>query len=326
MTRKRCSIPRSVVWLFGAFVLIAMLQGCSTAVNHWATAPGSPRVLTSFAPLYCFTKNVSGDGVGVLCLLSDKGPHEYESSAGDAIKLRTADLFVINGLGLEEFVEKLVNSSGKKSLIVARVGEAVAEKSRLPLEHNHAKDKDHAGHHHHGEFDPHVWLGIPEAKAMVEKIRDELTKVNPERKDVYAKNAVDYLAKLDALQEYGNQRLGKHRKVITMHDSMGYFAKSFGIDVVGSIQINPGEEPAGPKLAELIKKGSEQGVNVICIEPQYPRSIAETLRNGLISKGVKGVEIVEFDPIETAEPGQLDAGYYERRMRENIDNLAKHLK
>jgi ABC-type Zn uptake system ZnuABC Zn-binding protein ZnuA len=292
-------------------------------------------VLTSFAPISCFTRNVAGDGVAVLCLTTTEGPHEFKDPGpADIITVRKADLFLINGLGLDDPVAKrLKNNSGNTRLEIVAVGEAIPDDKRL-----HLGEHDHHGHDHaKGEKahdtpdDPHTWLGIPEAKLMVAKICAELQRIDPRRKEQYAANAKAYQARLDDLLKYGKEKLSdKHHHVITMHDSMGYFAKSFDLGVVASIQAEPGEDPSPKKMAELIDKGAKEKVRVVCHEPQYPANVAKTLLAGLKSKN-PGVEpvLAQFDPLETAEdPRQLydNPRWYEERMKANIDNLAKALK
>jgi ABC-type Zn uptake system ZnuABC Zn-binding protein ZnuA len=250
---------------------------------------------------------------------SGKDPHEVKDPPpSEYLKVRKADLFLVNGLGLEtdKMVNGLKNNSGNTRLEIIPVGEAVPEAKRLHLG-EHSKDTP---------LDPHVWLGIPEAKQIVEKIRDELQRFDPKRKEQYAANAKAYLAKLDALHAYGNDKLGKAGlKVIAMHDSMGYFARDFHIKVVSTIQVEPGEDPSARKMQELIKVGSEKKVHAVCYEKKGAKAPAETLLDQLKNKGVAAV-LVEFDPLETAEPGELNAGWYEERMRANIDNLSRAVK
>jgi ABC-type Zn uptake system ZnuABC Zn-binding protein ZnuA len=313
-----------------ALLVVLLLRGCSGPADPWKASPGSPRVLAAFPPLYCFARNVAGDGVGVLCMHSQEGAHgQKDIPLNDILTVRKADVFLINGLGLETWVQPLVNNAGNTKLKVVAVGEdAVPDDKRLHLgehEHGHDHAKGKEDHKHEGADDPHVWLGLPEAKAMVEKVCDELQRLDPARKEQYAANARAYLAKLDGLHAYGKEKLGNHKlKVITMHDSMQYFARCFGIDVVDTIQPAPGEDPALQAMPKLIKKATEQKVRVICHEPQYDPKLAQLLTEGLKRNGVAAV-LVEFDPLETAPPAELDAGWYERRMRNNIDDLAKHV-
>src|SRR5580704_5543731 len=91
-------------------LLAFALYGCNKAQDRWPEKPG-PRILTSFAPLYCFAKNVAGDDASVLYVMSDTGPHEFDPKAEDAAAVSRADLFIINGLGLDDDIAaKLVRS------------------------------------------------------------------------------------------------------------------------------------------------------------------------------------------------------------------------
>src|SRR4051812_31357677 len=91
---------------------LGTLPGCGSAGKPWDAVPGGPpRVLVSFPPLYCFTKSVAGDDCAVLSLLTTAGPHDHKADQADALAVNKADLFLINGLGLDDFVPKVVNSS-----------------------------------------------------------------------------------------------------------------------------------------------------------------------------------------------------------------------
>jgi ABC-type Zn uptake system ZnuABC Zn-binding protein ZnuA len=302
--------------------IMLTLGGCSKREDPWPEGKGK-RVLVSFAPLYCFTKKVAGDDARVLCLLTSQGPHDYEPTANDALKVRKADLFFINGLALErkDFVERLKNNSGNKDLRVVAVAEALPKE--LKEKHEEEKGKDH---HDHGEWDPHVWLGIEQAKRMVQTICKELSDLDPDHKKDFEKRAADFQAELDNLHKYGKDALAnkKNRKLITQHESLDYFAKSFDLDIVGSIQPKAGSEPSEQEKAQLVKECKEKDVKVIAFEPQYMDKQAKTIKSELENKGVKGVQIIELDPLETAPP-DLTADYYITRMRQNLDELKKAL-
>jgi zinc transport system substrate-binding protein len=193
------------------------------------------------------------------------------------------------------------------------------------------KDEKKGGHHHHhhGGSDPHVWLGIPEAIALTQCIRDELVKADPEHRGNYEKRAADYILKLEKLGADGKKALAdkKDRNIVAFHDSLQYFARSFGLKVVASIEGLAGQEPDPGRFKDLLKACQRDNVRVIAVEPQYPRNTAaKSLLTELKAKGVPDVVFAEVDPLETAEPDQLKPDYYEKKMRENIENLAKALK
>ncbi len=332
----------------GAAIVGLVASGCTSSSserNPWANMPGPPRVVASFAPLACFAMNVGGDDAGVLTICAAKGPHGYEPTPDDQQKLRQADLFVVNGLELDErFADKMAQASsnprltGKEPTGFVEVGERLLKAGLVDRmgEHDH---HDHEvrteevskgeEHHHHGEHDPHVWLGMPQAQAMVNVIRDELKETDQKHAADYDRRAADYIEKLKKLHADGKKALAdkKNRKIVTTHDSLHYFAESFGIDIAGVIQLQPGTEPDAATLQKLVQMCKDQGVRVIATEPQYRQKTAETLLSELRRKGMTDAEVIELDPLETVSAGDtLDRGWYERRMRANIDELNKALR
>lgn len=307
-----------------------MFVGCGKHPDPWEHAKaGQKRVLAVTPALYCFTSNVAGDKAAVQCLLSDRGPHDYEPNAGDAIKARKADLFLANGLELDNFVAKVAITSGNKNLQIYKVAEELDHIDLLHPAHDHAEGHDHHGHDH-GDHDPHVWLSPDRAKKISQIIADKLSALDPANKKEYQNNAATYGKELDALAEEGKaafkeKKAAKNNKIVTMHDSMGYFADAFGIDVVATIHPKPGLEAELSRIKDIAKICRENKVAVICVEPQFSRGSAETLQKNLQTQGVE-VKIVEFDPLETVAVGDtLDRGYYVRRMRQNIKNLSEAL-
>src|SRR5688500_3179610 len=114
-------------------VLLSLVafSGCSAAPDPFAGAqPGQLKILTSFPPLYCFAANVAGDEAKTLCLLTNVGPHGYEATSLDSIKVAKADLFLVNGLGLDEFVTKLASGARKKNAVLA-VGETLKDEKLI---------------------------------------------------------------------------------------------------------------------------------------------------------------------------------------------------
>jgi ABC-type Zn uptake system ZnuABC Zn-binding protein ZnuA len=311
-----------------SLMIVVGIAGC-TRPRIWEALPGgSLKVLASFPPLYCFAKNVAGDHAKVYSMLQTEGPHGFEPTPNKALLAREADVFFYNGLTLDDFVTRIVNASGNRKLAADAVAEALPKDMLLKMaeqDHGHAHGDGHH-HHHHGEFDPHTWLGIPQAVKMVEQISGTLQKADPAHKEDYAARAKKYIAEIEALESLGKDRLAdkKNRKLVTMHESLGYFAKSFDLDIVGSIQQSPNVEPDARTLTKLVKLCKEKDVRVIAIEPQFKAGAANTLKRELERNGVKAT-LIEIDPMETVEPGKLDEGFYVRTMKRNIDNLAKGL-
>jgi ABC-type Zn uptake system ZnuABC Zn-binding protein ZnuA len=314
-------------------VLLGAWAGCSKVKVPWDEKGPATHVVVSFPPLYSFTKNVAGDDAQVLCLLTTHGPHDYPYDPKDLVPLRMAELFLVNGLGLDEdFSEKLKNNCGNSKLKMVELAEEgiqQVEPSRLRKPEEGEKGGHDDGHHHHGEYDPHVWLGVPEAILLVKQIGKELSEIDPAHQAGYEQRAADYVKKLEQLQADGKKALAgpkEERRLVTTHDALGYFARCFDLEIVGYIQPRAGAGIDSRDLAKLVDLCKQQKVHVICTEPQFSDADAKTLREAL-RQGLQGKpepKLVEVDPLETVSTGDtLDAGWYERKMRENIDRLAE---
>ncbi len=329
------------VWATGVLAILAAgFLGCSKTEGPWQGQGGPPRVLVSFPPLYSFTKSVAGKDAAVLCLMVSQGPHEHITDQDDALKFQKADVFLMNGLQLEKrnLVDRLKEISHNQHAQIVELGKSIPQKELLDFVHgeeDEGKDEkegkeghkhEHEHEHDHGQYDPHVWLGIPEAIHMVEKIRDELVRIDPPHRRGYEERAADYVKQLKDLQAYGKKALAgkKNRKLVAMHDSLRYFARTFDLQVVDSIQPRPGVEADPKKLANLVQTCKKENVRVIAVEPQYQEGPGKVLARELKKQGLKDVEVIVIDPLETAAR-DLDAGFYVRKMRENIDTLKKAL-
>jgi zinc transport system substrate-binding protein len=316
-----------------ALVIGLVFAGCKrTTTGQWPAKEG-PKVAVSFAPLYCFTANITGDRGTVKSVLSTQGPHHADTSIQERVLLEEADLFVFNGLGLDDaFAQKLKSSTSNGKLKMLDLGKKLeADKEThglllgpdgIPCEH---EGHDHAHHDH----DPHMWLSPVIAGKMVEEIRYSLRGLEPDQKEMYDRNAAAYQAKLKAILDDGKAMLkGKtQRSFVTAHGSMQYFAKDFGLTIAGSLQARAGEEPSPTELKALIEKCLKETVTVIAVEPQYAtHSSPKLLKEALEAGGLKDVAIIEVDPLETATATELTPDWYERKMRANLGNLAKVLK
>jgi zinc transport system substrate-binding protein len=345
----------SLLLLAGGIMLLLGLAGCTRAPDSWREAKsGQKRILVTFAPLYCLTQAVAGEDGYVQCFLSTEGPHDYTFSPTDAVKARSAELLIYNGLGLDDQFAEKVSNFQRKPVPMLDVGAALPKNLLLKDEDDdddahakknekHAADEkgEKAGHKHehakadakphtHGEYDPHIWLGPPQAMAMVDAIASKLTEIDPEHAKGYKERATKLKQNLKQLLEDGRAKFEdkKNRNVLTMHESFIYFAKAFDLEVAGAIQAQPNQPVDAARLAKLEKQCREKHVRVITYEPQYNPTEPKMLQEGLTKRGLK-VQLVEFDPLETAPvpEGKVNpsADYYFSKMRANIDHLAKAL-
>jgi zinc transport system substrate-binding protein len=310
---------------------LLVLTGCPTSKNNPWGETTKPKVLVSFPGLYSFAAAVAGDDAIVKSFTTGQGVHFHgDFSKRDLDLCRHCDVFVANGLGLDDKTAKKLQQAAKGNWTILNASEKI-DKSMLyegACSHNHNDGEDAAGHDHDHPIDPHSWLGIPQAKVMVAAIRDDLKARDPAHAEGYERRAAAYTAKLDALQAEGIALLKdkKERKIITFHDSLQYFTKNFDLRVGAVIELSEGVEPNPAQLKDLIRRCQLMDIRVIAVEPQFPRNTsASVIKNALLGQKVEA-EYVEIDPIETSDERDLSVDLYETKFRENLANLAKVLR
>jgi ABC-type Zn uptake system ZnuABC Zn-binding protein ZnuA len=317
-----CHQKHRLFYLFP--LLLSFALGCAKMPDPWLEVPGKFKVLVSFPPLYSMVKSVAGDRAAVISLCTTTGPHDYAFNAKDTILLRKADLFFYNGLELDNlFVERLAKDSSNPKLKFSSLGKKVPKNLRIESKE---EKPGHEGHNH-GSFDPHIWLGVRQSLLMINAIRDELSLLDPEAAEEYKNRAASLAATLEEIQKEGITLLeGKKNKVIvTFHESLGYFASSFGIEIAGVIQKAPGDSPNALELAKIVQMCVEKKPSLIAVEPQYPKTTsAKLLQEELKKKGIE-IPLVEIDPLETCTQADLAPKWYEIKYKQNLEALAKNL-
>jgi zinc/manganese transport system substrate-binding protein len=217
------------------FWLIALMLVASAAPAH---AQARLDVVASFSILGDFARNVGGERVNVTTLVGPDGDvHVYTPAPADAKKIADAKLVIINGLGLEGWLPRLVQSSGGKTAIVA------ATNGIAPLKIG-------------GDADPHAWQSVANARIYVANIRDALVAADPTGAAIYRVNADAYLAKLDALDREVREAMARipqpRRKVISTHDSFGYFAAAYGVEFIAPLGVSTESEASARDIAGII--------------------------------------------------------------------------
>jgi zinc/manganese transport system substrate-binding protein len=224
-------------------------------------------VVASFSIPGDFARNVGGDRVNVTTLVGPNSDvHVYTPAPGDARKIADAKLVVVNGLGLEGWMERLVQSSGSKApILVASNGVAPRRLGAYA--------------------DPHAWQSVANAKIYAANIRDGISAADPAGAAVYRANADAYLAKLDALDREVRAAIAKipesHRKVISTHDAFGYFADAYGIAFVAPQGVSTESEANARDIATIITQIRSAKIPAVFLEnvtdPRLMRRIsAET--------------------------------------------------
>jgi zinc/manganese transport system substrate-binding protein len=209
-------------------------------------------VVASFSILADLVRNVGGDKVDVTALVGPNGDvHVYAPTPSDAKRVADAKLLVINGLGLEGWLPRLVQSSGSKAAIVT------ASNGIAPLKHG-------------SEADPHAWQSAANAKLYVANIRDALAAADPADAQTFRANADRYLTDLDALDAEVRAAVAtippERRKVISSHRAFGYFAASYGIEFIAPSGVSTENEPSARDIAAIIRQIKVEKIPAVFLE------------------------------------------------------------
>jgi ABC-type Zn uptake system ZnuABC Zn-binding protein ZnuA len=297
-TKRREGIPSlAAAGFFIAFML---------AFANSAGAADPLRVLTSFLPMEIFTRNVVGDTPGVTVesmLPASMGcPHDYALTPGDMRKIAAADLFVVNGLGMEDFLGEPVRRANPKVRIVETA------RAVLPIQEEHG----------HGEFNPHTWVSPRNAILQVRAIEKALTAARPAGAGAFRRNADAYVSRLTTLAEEfeAAAKTFRRRNIVTFHNVFDYLARDLGLTVVGEIETAPGQEPSAGEIRNLSRVIRERKVPVVFSEPQYSPKLADALAREA------GVPVRVLDPVATGSPA---LAAYEDAMRRNLSTLKEAL-
>jgi len=265
-------------------VLAAPLLGAlAAAVPGAALAQTTEKlpVVASFSILGDLTQEVGGERIALTTIVGPDGDsHVYQPTPADAKKLAAAKVVIVNGLGFEGWMDRLVKASGTKAeLVVATKGitprtRTASEPQEEEEEHGHDHDKGHKqakGHDHdHGPIDPHAWQSIANAKVYVANIRDGLIAADPAGKDAYTANAAAYTAKLDALEAEVKTAMAaipaERRRIITSHDAFGYFGDAYGLVLVAPEGVSTESEASAKDVGRIIRQIKAQKIPAVFLE------------------------------------------------------------
>ena len=300
---------------------LSLLTGCGTQPADTAAGDGRLRVLTSFYPMYDFACKIGGDCINVTNMVpSGTEPHDWEPSTNDLKNLEKADVFIYNGADMEPWADDLLVSRSD-TLHVVEASENV-ELRTTDGEHEHAHEHEGADHHH-GDFDPHVWLDPENAKIEMEAIRDALCAADPENSTVFQSNYEKYAAELDALDAEFREKLAPlpNRTIVVAHEAFGYLCDAYGLTQVGIEGLSPDSEPDPGRMAEVIDFVREHSISTIFFEELVSPKVAEAIASET------GAQAKMLSPLEGLSDEQAAAGAdYFSVMHDNLAALMEALK
>ena len=279
--------------LFILILLLILLSGC--AQNE------KSQVAATTLPVWEFTTAIcENTGISVTRLITENVSclHDYSLRVTQMQALESCDVVILNGAGLEVFMEDILNDADK----------IIDTSIELELSCGH----EHGEHGH--EHDPHIWLSPANAKQMCQTIYAELSALYPTHKSQMEANLSRLLAQLDELQRYGEEALQSLtcRELITFHDGFSYFAESFDLHILKAVEEESGSEASAKELIELINTIKTHNLQAIFTEINGSTSAAEIIATET------GTKIFTLD-MAIAGESYFDAMYH------NIDTIKEAL-
>ncbi|SHE66734.1 metal ABC transporter substrate-binding protein [Clostridium fallax] len=287
---------KKLISLICTLIIGLSLVGCTNNKTNNEKKDGKLNVVVSFYPLKEFTENIGGDKVEVKSLVPDGSePHDFEPKTKDLEELLKSDIFIYNGLGLEDWVSKVINASDGK---VKEIVDSSKGVNKIETD---------------GKLDPHIWLSLKEAQIQCGNIKDALIQVDEKNKDYYEKNYQDYIKKLQGLYDENKDRFSKltNKDFITGHEAFGYLCRDFGLnqksveDVFGEGEVTP------QKLKDLVDYCKQNNIKTIFMESLASPKVSETLAKEV------GAKVEKIYTMESQEDNKT----YLQAAKENLDKI-----
>ncbi|WP_148322484.1 metal ABC transporter substrate-binding protein [Paraclostridium bifermentans] len=305
--------------------------GCNNNVDsNKTTDDDTLNIVTSFYPLYISTINITKDIPNVTVTNMTKSQtgclHDYQLTPQDLKTLENADILVINGAGMESFLDGIISQYPNLEIVDATKGLSLLEDdthSHDDHDHDHDTEDEHSEDDDHDhEYNAHVWVSVTGNIDEVKNISSQLESLNPENKEAYESNTNTYVAKLEDLKNEMHEELDNlpNRDIITFHEAFPYFAEEFNLNIAGVIEIEPDSEPSAKEIEEIINTVKEKNIKALFTEPQYSSKVAETIATET------GATVYELDPIVTGDSNPDAYDDYINKMKKNLDVLKEALK
>lgn len=277
-------------------------------------------VVTSFYPMYIAALNIV-DGVEGVRLENLSEPqtgclHDFQLTPEDMKLLSTADVFVINGGGIESFMSDVAKAYPKLDVVEACEDVALLSEDDADSDHDHDHEadaeSDSAHDHDHGDENAHAWMSVPRYRTMVQTIASRLAEKDAKRADEYYANAKAYDAKLAVLEEKINsiKSLTNGQNIIIFHEAYAYVADDFSMNACYLLDLDEERSVSAGEIKQVIGAIKDDGVSVILAEELYGKSMGDTVSRET------DVHVIYIDPLNR---GEYDKDSYLYGMEHNIE-------
>lgn len=317
---------KSMKWALSLVGATALLAGCGAAGNTTENRDSDKlQVVTTFYPMYDFTKQVAQDDAEVSMLLeAGMEVHSFEPSSQMIAEIQDADVFIYNSPEMETWVPDVLASIDTSDMVVICASDAITllEYEGEAHAHDHESEEEGANVGHSHTVDPHVWLDPVLAQTEVSTIAEGLAEADPDNAENYRENAEIYNGKLNELDEaYRASFEGtENRTFVTQHAAFAYLAARYDLNQISVTGLNAEVEPSAAALATLSDYVKANNISHIYFENNASSQTAETLAEEV------GVELAVLSPLEgITEEDQEKGSDYISVMLDNLEALKKSI-
>lgn len=295
--------------LLMAVALGTVLGACTRDGSSSPGTVGRLPVATTSTVFGDLIAQVGGDLVEVTSLVPrNVDVHTFEPTPEDLQAVSRARLIVMNGLGLDDWLKETIQNAAADGTPLVELAVDLPGVELLPGEEP-------------GEQNPHLWMAIPHAILYVDRIEAGLVAADPANANAYARQADAYRARLEALDADVRERIAavppEDRKLVTFHDAFPYFARAYGLEVVGVAVDAPGQDPSAGEVAELIEAIRTSEVKAIFSESQFPTELVDRIAS---ETGATVVAELYDDSL-----GDAPISSYEALIEWDVDQLVEAL-
>lgn len=260
--------------LLAVLLTLLTVAACGGSPNSSATAPiNAYQVITTTSIFADLAKMALGDAAHIESIIpAGVDVHTFEPSPSDVEKFQSADLIIANGLGLDGWIGSLIEAAGKGEADTLLLGEGLDQENDWVYLSNAETP---------GTFDPHIWLDPKGAVLYVQRIADHVSRNAPDLAQRIAATSADGIARINAIDADLAVAFAAidpdQRKIVTMHDAFGYFARAYEIEIVGVAVASPGQDPSAQEIRALIDAIRSAGVTALFSEVQLPSKVLDQI-------------------------------------------------
>jgi manganese/iron transport system substrate-binding protein len=302
--------PKAILSLILVPLIMAAPIGCGTSTAGGGSSAGMVNVVATTTVFADMVRNVGGSHVNVTSLVPKNGDvHTFEPRPSDVRAVATAQLLVMNGLGLDDWLVRTITNASKEGTPLVKLAVDLPGIGLLPGEEP-------------GTQNPHLFMDPLYTEQYVDRIAAGLKQVDPANSATYDSNATAYKGTLKALDTWVREQVTTipraNRKLVTFHDAFPYYAREYGITIVGVAVDAPGQDPSAGYTAKLVDAIRAAGVKAIFSESQFPAKLVQQLAS---ETGTKVVANLYDDAI-----GDPPVTSYEEIIRWDTQQLVDALR